>query len=181
MRAFALRLGRLVVVLVVVSFFSFLLLEFIPGDPVVYKAGFGATPEVLDQLREELGFNDPILVRYANWVGDVLQGDLGESYFTEQKTWDAIRVALPKTIELAILAQLIALGIAIPAAITSVRNPGGVVDRMTSAIAFGKYPQPTRRPASPYILEKVRSTNVPGRCSRRETSSGKSSRWTNSK
>ena len=137
MRAFALRLGRLVVVLVVVSFFSFLLLEFIPGDPVVYKAGFGATPEVLDQLREELGFNDPILVRYANWVGDVLQGDLGESYFTEQKTWDAIRVALPKTIELAILAQLIALGIAIPAAITSVRNPGGVVDRMTSAIAFG--------------------------------------------
>ena len=137
MRALALRLGRLAIVLIVVSFFSFILLEFIPGDPVVYQAGFGATPEVIEQLREELGYNDPILVRYANWLGDVFQGDLGENIQTTQPTTDAVRIALPKTLELAILAQLIALGIAIPAAIRAVRNPGGWVDRLSSALAFG--------------------------------------------
>ena len=71
---------ELIVVLFVVSLVSFLLLALVPGgNPAVRILGDQATPESIAELEAELGLDDPIIVRYFNWLGDVLQGDLGRS------------------------------------------------------------------------------------------------------
>jgi peptide/nickel transport system permease protein len=136
-RNLALRLVRLVVVVAIVSFLTFLLLEAAPGDPAITRAGLNASPEVLEEIRVELGLDDPMLVRYARWIGDAARGDLGESYRTADVSASTlVRTALPKTLELMLLAQLMALAVAIPMAVVSARRPGGVIDRLSSAIAF---------------------------------------------
>ena len=137
MRLIGLRLARLVVVSLVVSFFSFLVLDASPTDVAAARAGFNATPEVVAEIRAEMGLDDPVLVRYVRWLGQVATGDFGESTVNGVSAWSQVREALPKTLEIMILAQLMALTIAVPAAIHSARNPGGLVDRISSAGAFG--------------------------------------------
>lgn len=129
---------RLVLVLLVVSASAFILLSQAPVDAAVIQVGLNATPEALEAAREELGLNDPLVTRYFRWLGDAVQGDLGESYNTPDVTAASmIKNALPKTLELMVLSQLVALAIAIPAAIAAARRPGGRIDRLTSAAAFG--------------------------------------------
>ena len=132
------RVLRLIFVVVVVSFFSFILLDRAPVDPATLSVGLNATPEAIEQAREELGLDDPLLVRYLRWAGNALTGDLGESYRTaDVSTSELIRNALPNTLQLLIFAQVIALAIAVPAAITAATHPGGLWDRISSALAFG--------------------------------------------
>jgi peptide/nickel transport system permease protein len=134
---------RLVFVVAVVSFLSFWLLDAAPGDPATARVGLNATPEVLAEARAELGLDDPFLVRYVHWAGDAVQGDLGESYRTpDVTTWSLLSGALPNTVQLLVYAQLIALAIAVPAAITAARRPGGRWDRATSTVAFGFFALP---------------------------------------
>lgn len=131
------RVARLVLVLVTVTFFTFFLLDRAPGDPAATKAGLNATPEVVAALREEMGLNDPLLVRYFSWVTDALRFDFGDSVVTSGFTsWDLIRQSLPKTLELMVLAEIMAIAIAVPLAISSARHPGGLLDRVASSTAF---------------------------------------------
>lgn len=135
---FLIRGARLVFVLTVVSLATFWLLDRTPVDPAILRVGLNATPEALAAARAEFGLDDPFAVRYARWVGSALTGDFGESYNTPDiTTWSLISSALPKTFQLMVFAQLIALAIAIPAAIRAARNPGGYFDRISSALAFG--------------------------------------------
>ncbi len=132
------RGGRLLFVVAVVSFFTFLLLDTAPGDPAVTLAGLNASPEVVEQVRDDLGLNEPFLVRYGRWVGNAATGDLGESYRTPGVSASSlIGTSIPKTLELMVLAQIIALVISVPTAIMAARRPGGVLDRASSSIAFG--------------------------------------------
>ncbi|MEO1062261.1 MAG: ABC transporter permease [Actinomycetota bacterium] len=132
------RLLRLVFIVFVVTFFTFFLLDRAPGDPAERLAGLNATDEVVDEIRQDLGLDDPLLVRYGRWLGDAIRLDFGESIVKRGFTsWDLIREALPKTVELMILAELLAIGIAVPLAIAAARRPGGLVDRISSSVAFG--------------------------------------------
>jgi len=132
------RAARLVFVVFVVTFLTFFLLDRAPGDPAEVKAGLNATPEVVAEIRAELGLDDPLLIRYFDWLAGAIRLDFGESLVTEGFTsWELIREALPKTLELMILAEVMAIGIAVPLAVTAARRPGGTVDRATSAGAFG--------------------------------------------
>lgn len=132
------RFVRLVVVLLVVTFFTFFLLDRAPGDPAAAAAGENATAEVIELKRAELGLDRPLLERYVNWVGDAVQLDFGESIVTRGlSSWDLIRESLPKTLELMILAELMAVAMAVPLAMASATRPGGFVDRMASSTAFG--------------------------------------------
>ncbi|MDH3754711.1 MAG: ABC transporter permease [Acidimicrobiia bacterium] len=137
MTVVGLRIARLLLVALIVSFFTFVLLDASPADQAVQQAGFGATPEVVDQIRDDLGLDDGYLVRYGRWLGDVVQGDLGESVVSGRSATSLIRSALPKTIELMVLAQIMALGISIPTAIHAAQRPGGLADRISSGLAFG--------------------------------------------
>ncbi|MDH4143340.1 MAG: ABC transporter permease [Chloroflexota bacterium] len=134
---------RLAFVVFVVSLLSFWLLDAAPGDPATARVGVNATPEVVAKARAELGLDDPFLVRYARWAGDALHGDLGESYRTPgTTTWSLLATALPNTVLLLVYAQILALAIAVPLAVTAARRPGSRWDRTTSAVAFGFFALP---------------------------------------
>ncbi|MGB3737290.1 MAG: ABC transporter permease [Ilumatobacter sp.] len=132
------RVLRLVFVFFVVTFVTFVLLDLTPGDPAETFAGLNATPEVVQQVRVDLGLDGPLWERYINWLGNAVRLDFGDSIVTKGfSSWDLIRETLPKTLELMVLAELIAIGIAVPLAIASARRPGGWVDNLSSSSAFG--------------------------------------------
>ena len=138
LRTVAVRLARLALVFFVVTFFTFFLLDQAPGDPVAIRAGLNPTPEAIEEIREELGLDSALPIRYLRWVGDAVRLDFGESFtVTDFTAWDLISEALPKTVQLMILAEVMAIGISVPLAIAGARRPGGVIDRVSSASAFG--------------------------------------------
>ena len=136
MRYFGRKLVQLVLILFAVTFLSFWMLNLLPGDPAVVICGFGCDEEGIEQVREELGLNDPIPVRYVEWLSAALTGDLGESAISKQPVWEAIQERMPVTIELLIYSQVLALGIAIPCAIIASQRPDGIFDKTSSGIAF---------------------------------------------
>ena len=130
------KLAQLVAVLIVVSFFSFTLLTLLPGDAVTVRCGVGCTQEQADELRTELGLDQPIPVQYAKWLkAVVVDRDLQASTVDQQPVAEALRQRLPVTLELVVYAQLIALLVGIPAALLSARKPGGAFDRIATLFA----------------------------------------------
>ena len=79
------KLGQLVIVILIVSFGTFVLASLIPGDPAVSVLGEGRTPAEYEEVRQQLGLNDPLLVRYWDWLTSALQGDLGNSLVPPQQ------------------------------------------------------------------------------------------------
>jgi len=75
------RLLAVVPVLLVVSIVVFLILRLAPGDPAAVIAGASATSQEIEQVRKQLGLDQPLVVQYGIWVGKVLQGDLGYSFY----------------------------------------------------------------------------------------------------
>lgn len=126
------RLLAMVPLLLIVSLLVFSLVLLIPGDPAYQLAGEDATPEEVAKIREAMGLNDPVLVRYGRWIAGVLQGDLGTSLFSDQPVLDVILERLPVTLSLAVAAILIALAIAIPAGIVAGTRPGRLGDRVVT-------------------------------------------------
>lgn len=131
-RYVAKRLTTLVVVMVLVSFATFLILELLPGDPAISIVGQeNATEENLARVRAELRLDDPLLVRYASWIGGVVQGDFGTSYQTRQPVSTLIASAFPVTAELAVLGLVFSL-LSFPMATLAVRFKGGFPDRLVN-------------------------------------------------
>lgn len=137
------RIAHLAAVLVLVSFAATCLLELVPGDPVVAIVGDTADPAVVAQIRSELGFDQPLVGRYADWLGDAVTGDLGRSYRTRQPVTEAILDRAPITIELAVASIGLALLIALPVALASAHRQGGRVDRVASAVASASLSMPS--------------------------------------
>lgn len=137
-RALLRRPVQLVAVLALVSFGVFLLVALLPGDPAAAILGPGHPPQDYAALRTELRLDQPLLQRYAEWLGHALTGDLGRSIVPPQASVvDRISSALPVSLELATLGILIALLLAIPLALVSAYHEDGVVDRIVSAVVFG--------------------------------------------
>jgi peptide/nickel transport system permease protein len=126
---------QLVIVLLSVTFLSFLLLELIPGDPAARICGLSG-PECIAEKRAELNLDDPMPVRYVNWLGDAITGDLGQSARNQQPVWEALKQRLPVTIELLLYSQFIALAIAVPAGLLAAKRAGGIFDKASTAILF---------------------------------------------
>ena len=103
------RLFQMVIVLLGVSVITFIILFAIPGDPAVMVAGKAATPERIAQVRLHLGLDKPLPVQYVKYLGRLLHGDLGQSYYMQQSVTSLIEVNAPYTIQLAIAAVLIEL------------------------------------------------------------------------
>lgn len=130
------RLLSAIPTLILVSLFVFTLQKLLPGDPVLAMAGEERDPTVMQYLRDKYRLNDPIPVQYLNWVGNVLTGDFGTSLRTEQPVTTLLASKLPVTLELAVLALLIALLIGIPTGIISAVRKGTVVDYGANVIAL---------------------------------------------
>jgi peptide/nickel transport system permease protein len=122
------RLLSAIPTLILVSLFVFTLQKLLPGDPVLAMAGEERDPAVMEYLRDKYRLNDPVPLQYIHWVGNVLQGDFGTSLRTEQPVTALLASKLPVTIELAVLALIIALLIGIPTGVISAVRKGTAVD-----------------------------------------------------
>lgn len=131
------QMARLVAVLFCVTLLTFVIVNILPGDIAIVILGTLATPQDIAGLRADLGLDRPMLVRYFDWLGSALSGDLGRSYRNGEPVAQAIIDRLPVSLQLMVMAQVIALGIAIPVALLSVRRPGGIFDRISASAAFG--------------------------------------------
>lgn len=132
------RLGELVIVLLIVSAGTFALLSLTPTDPAVTVLGEGHSEQEYAQVREELGLNDPLPVRYLDWLSAAVRGDLGASVVPPYSdVAERIGAALPVSIELAVLGLAMALLVSVPLAMWSAYHAGGRVDRLISAGTFG--------------------------------------------
>jgi peptide/nickel transport system permease protein len=130
------RLLSAIPTLILVSLFVFTLQKLLPGDPVLAMAGEGRDPAVMAYLREKYRLNDPAPLQYLHWVGNVLQGDFGTSLRTEQPVTTLLASKLPVTLELAVLALLIALLIGIPTGVISAVRKGTAVDYGANVFAL---------------------------------------------
>lgn len=130
------RLVSLLPVLFVVSIAIFMIVHITPGDPAATLLGLEATQAEIDALNEQMGFNKPIYIQYFNWVTKVLQGDLGDSIFMKQSVTEAIKEHFPPTMGLAVLAQLIAVIIAIPFGMIAAYKRGTPIDTALMSLAL---------------------------------------------
>ena len=122
--------------LILVSLFVFTLQKLLPGDPVQAMAGEERDPAVMEYLREKYRLNDPVPLQYVQWVGNVLQGDFGTSLRTEQPVTTLLASKLPVTLELAVLALIIALLIGIPTGVISAVRKGTATDYAANVFAL---------------------------------------------
>jgi peptide/nickel transport system permease protein len=137
-RMIGLRFAQLVLVLFLVSVLVFLLLELLPGDTATAIAANSGdhSGEAIAAIRQELGLDRPLPIRFADWLGGVLHGDFGASYNNGQDIWTAISERFPVSIQLIVLAELISLAVAVPLAIYVSQRRDGLADRITAALCF---------------------------------------------
>lgn len=122
------RLLSLIPVLAVVTIAIFLIIHITPGDPAAAILGMEASQEEIQKLNQDLGLDRPILEQYTSWVANVFKGDLGDSIFMNQPVSVAIAEHATPTLSLAILAQVIAIILAIPFGIIAAYKRGSIAD-----------------------------------------------------
>jgi peptide/nickel transport system permease protein len=120
--------------LAMVTVAVFLLLELVPGSPVDAILPADASPEQVEEARKLYGLDQPLVQRYFDWVGGVLQGDFGRSFQTGMSVAETIADRAPVSLELAFFAMVVALGVSIPVGIWSAYRPGGLLDRVSTFV-----------------------------------------------
>ncbi|MCH6562817.1 MAG: ABC transporter permease [Myxococcales bacterium] len=142
---------------IAITIIGFSIVRLAPGDPVelFFSGGLaagveGVNPERLAQveqakedLRRQLGLDQPLHIQYIRWLGRILHADLGRSFKDQRLVWDKIRERMPLTITLNSLALLITYGIAIPLGILSAVKTGSIADRVSTLIIFMLYSLPS--------------------------------------
>ena len=134
------KIVTLIMTLFLVSVAAFIAFQIIPGDVVGAILGTEATPEREAQLREELGFNNPPVVRYLNWMGGVLKGDLGVSYRYSKNMNEMMPVAeligdkLPVTLWLAAIAIVLIIVISIPLGVFWAKGKSKILDAVMNVL-----------------------------------------------
>lgn len=118
------------VTLIVVSLCVFLAFNVLPGDPAIRMLGLEASDELIEQTRQAMGLNDPLLVRYGRWFIAFLQGDFGTSYSYKVPVAGMLLNKIPITFSLGILAFILTVLISIPMGIVTAKYENGVLDRV---------------------------------------------------
>lgn len=127
------RVGAAFIVLLIMSFVAFMLINLAPGNTLLAQiaasGGIGATtnPELLAQYERELGLDKPVLERYGNWLFNAVQGDLGKSLANRQQVTKLIGQRLPTSIELIIIGSIVA-ALAVPLGVMSAARQGSKLD-----------------------------------------------------
>lgn len=122
--------------LIIVSIMVFAVQRMLPGDPALILAGDERDPQVIEFIRERYRLNDPLPVQYVAWLGQVLRGDLGQSFRTRQPVGEILVDKLPVTIELAVLSLLVAILIAVPTGVIAAVRKGSAVDYVSAFAAL---------------------------------------------
>ena len=128
------KILSMLLTILAVAFLVFLAFSVIPGDPATAQLGTQATPERVEALREEMGLNRPFLVRFGEWVFDMLRGNMGTSYSYGTPVSSLIGDKIPITLTMTLLAFLMMLVISIPLGIYTARHEGGAADHVIMAV-----------------------------------------------
>ena len=130
------RVLLMIPVVLGISFILFTIMEFSPGDPARIILGDYATQEQVDELREEMGLNDPFLVRYGRYVLNAARGDFGTSYRSNSPVVGEIAARFPVTLKIALMAIVIAVLIGIPVGIVSAVKQYSFADILSTMAAL---------------------------------------------
>jgi peptide/nickel transport system permease protein len=118
-----------------ISIFSFLLIHFIPGDPVKIMLGINASPEQVEKLTHHLGLDKPLLVQYWQYIMNVFQGDFGTSLKTGRPVLTEILDRFPETVKLAVFGLFVAVVIGMSLGILAARFKDSFIDKLCTAFA----------------------------------------------
>jgi peptide/nickel transport system permease protein len=127
------RIALSLVLLWVVVTFTFLLLQFVPGDPAAVILGGQGTPAQIAHVRAELGLNKPLVDQYGKWLGSVVHGDLGRSVISGESVSNILNARAPVTLSLAIAAMIVSIVVGVGLGVLAAVR-GGWVDR---TVRFG--------------------------------------------
>lgn len=130
------RLLALIPVLIGVTLLVFFILDLAPGDPAKTILGEQARPEDIAALREEMGLDDPFLIRYGRYMFDLVQGDLGTSYKTRDPVSEEIWARLPNTAALAVAATIISVLLALPLGVIAAIKQNTLFDGVSMFISL---------------------------------------------
>lgn len=138
------RLLEAVGVLFVLSFLIYTIGTLVPGDIAQQMTGIeGATPERMAEFRERLGLDRPLLVRYADWLGDAVRGDFGVSLFSGRDIGTDIRAQFPVSLEIAVVSVMLAIIIGIPLGVYGAVHTGSILDRLLRGLSLIFFSVPT--------------------------------------
>ena len=137
-----LRLGQALLVMFAVTGIAFLMFRFV-GDPVSIMAREGASQAEKEELRHSLGLDQPVIVQYARFVGRVAQGDLGNSFRNQRPVVELLAERLPATLELVLVATLLALAIGLPLGVFCALKPDGAIARAIQTLSLVGISMPT--------------------------------------
>ena len=130
------RLLMLIPVIMGVSFVVFFIMALAPGNTAKAILGEDATPEAIEAFNEKHGLNDPVPVRYVNYMLDLLHGDLGESYKSGRPVFSEIMARFPATLELSFWGMVLAVGLSIPIGIVSATRQYSLIDSVSTVFAL---------------------------------------------
>ncbi|MDI3336072.1 ABC transporter permease subunit [Defluviimonas aestuarii] len=126
-----------------VTIISFAFIRMLPGDPIIVMAGErGVSEERYAELIQQFGFDQPIWRQYLDYLGGVVQGDLGQSFVTKKPVWDEFFALFPATLELSICAMIFAVALGLPAGVIAAVNRGKLFDRTLMSTALVGYSMP---------------------------------------
>jgi peptide/nickel transport system permease protein len=123
------RIAATIPVLLIVAVLVFLLLRLTPGDPAAIMAGDAASTENIAKIREDLGLSKSLIVQFGIWFGNLLAGDLGQSYFFKVKVTELIGQRIEPTLALSFCTIVIAVLVAVPLGVLAAWKQGGWLDR----------------------------------------------------
>src|SRR6202051_1241032 len=129
------RILETIPVMAVVALFVFSLLYIAPGDPAAVIAGDQASPADVERIRQSLGLDRPFLVRFGEWVWQILHGDLGTSIFTNLPVAALIGQRIEPTLSLMAVTLVLAVSIAVPIGVVAAWQADTVIDRAIMAFA----------------------------------------------
>jgi peptide/nickel transport system permease protein len=129
------RLIAIIPVLAVVAILVFLMLRLTPGDPAAVIAGDNATSEQIAAIREKLGLDLPIWTQFGIWIGDILQGNFGESFFFKKTVAELISQRLEPTLALSVCTLVLAISVAVPIGVLAAYRQGSLFDRVVMAFS----------------------------------------------
>ena len=118
-----------------ITLLTFLLLKAIPGDPVLTLVGERAQPEVIEQIRSELGIDKGLISQYLGYIRLLSKGEFGRSYYTQRKVFDDLLIKFPNTMKLAFGAMVIAVPIGLLFGFISAYKKDSIIDRFVSLLS----------------------------------------------
>lgn len=143
LRAVLLRVAQSIPVVVGVVVISFLLTRALPGDPAAYFAGAAADEASIAEIRVALGLDKPLIQQFFIYVGDLIQGNLGQSISSGQAVATDLARRLPASLELTLTALVVSCGIAIPLGILAATRPGSWIDHLCRVVVTAGVSLPT--------------------------------------